>query len=369
MNGEQVSEPSENLRNLLRDLINIYSPTGKEQEIIGFLQNYLKSAGLPVKLQKIDEGRANLLVIPPKTDMTAVLVGHVDTVAAYELDQFGCREDEDLIEGLGASDMKGGCAALIEAYIAVWKKKKRRMPVALALVSGEEEEGDGTGKLVREYHFPWALIAEPTDMRPCFSHYGYFEVQITTSGKRMHASLANPGQSPVETMLRLLLRFSKYFAESRPELVYNIRDLASSRSGFAVPERCDVWIDIHLPPSAPLGEIIMELEDLIANEKKESADFNGSLSFINVHAGYELPEKGLLIEKLKGVYAGQNLQWEPHAFRSHSDANLLWASGIKPIILGPGSLEKAHSPDESVSFAQVLSAFDVYCDLLTSMSE
>ncbi|MHC1726465.1 MAG: M20 family metallopeptidase [Syntrophobacteraceae bacterium] len=363
------ADHADRLRNLLRNLINIYSPTGKEQEIVGFLLNYLKSSGLPVKMQKIDANRANLLVIPRGVEITAVLVGHLDTVAAYDLESFGCREEDDLIEGLGSADMKGGCAAMVEAYIALWKNRRPRPPVALALVCGEEEEGDGTRRLVREYHFPWALIAEPTDMHPCFSHYGYFEIQLITTGKRMHASLASPGQNPVEAMLRLLLRISRYLTEHRPELVYNIRDLSTSRSGFAVPERCDAWLDIHLPPSTPLGEIIMELEDIPLKERKESPDFNGSLSFTNVHAGYELPEKGFFIEKLKHEYAGRQLPWAPRAFPSHSDANLLWAAGIKPIILGPGRLEQAHSPDESISFQQVLLASELYYSLMSSLCE
>jgi len=358
----------EKLKNLLRSLLNIYSPTGKEQEIVDFLRDYIKSRGVPVKEQKLDGSRSNLIVVPPRTEMSAVLVGHVDTVAAYDLDLFGYQEEEDIIGGLGASDMKGGCAALVEAYLAFWKEG-RCPPVALALVVGEEEEGDGTQRLVREYHFPWALIAEPSDMRPCFCHYGYFEIQITTTGRRMHASLANPGQNPVEEMLRLLLRISRYLTEKRPELIYNIRDLASSRAGFAVPERCDVWMDIHLPPSAPLGEIIMEIEDIVGFEKQESLDCNSSLSFINVHGGYELPEKGRFVEVLKRVYQEKQLGWEPHAFRSHSDANLLWAAGIKPVILGPGSLEQAHSPEESVSFAQVLQASEVYYRLLVCLTE
>lgn len=358
----------ENLRNLLRALINIYSPSGKEQEIVGFLYSYLRAGGLPVKQQKIDNDRANLLVIPPGKNVPAVMVGHVDTVAAHDLDQFGCREEGDLIQGLGASDMKGGCAAMVEAYLAFWKERGAFPPVALALVCGEEEEGDGTQRLVREYHFPWALIGEPSGMRPCFSHYGYFEIHITTTGKRKHASLANPGQNPVEAMFRLLIRISRALTEKRPEVVYNIRDLSSSRSGFAVPERCDVWLDLHLPPSAPQGEIIVELEDIVAGEARENPDFNGTLSFINVHGGYDLPEKGHIPKTLKKVYAELQMPWQPQAFRSHSDANLLWASGTKPVILGPGGLEQAHSPDEFVSFEQVLLASKVYYGLLAALS-
>ncbi len=356
----------ENLRNLLKSLINIYSPTGKEHEIIAFLHGYLRDGGVPTTLQTVSQGRCNLVVTPPGDEAVAVLVGHIDTVAAYDLDEFGCSEDGDLVEGLGTADMKGGCAAMIEAYVSAWRQGLRP-PVALALVVGEEEDGDGTRKLVRQYHFPWAVIAEPTDMHPCFSHYGYFEAEITTTGKRMHASLASHGQNPVEAMLHLLLRISRFLAEKRPEINYNIRDLSSSRSGFAVPERCDAWVDIHLPPSAPLGEIIMELEDILGHQRQDSPDFNGTISFDYVNAGYELPQKGRLVEALKRVYADRQLPWEPRSFPSHSDANLLWAAGTKPIILGPGSLEKAHSPDESVSFDQVLLASQIYYGLIKSL--
>lgn len=363
-----AGQNSESLRTLLRNLINIYSPTGKEHEIVGFLFDYLKGAGLPVKMQKIGGGRANLLVIPPESEIAAVLVGHVDTVAAHDLELFGCREEGNLIAGLGAADMKGGCAAIIEAYIAYWKRG-RRPPAALALVCGEEEDGDGTRMLVREYHFPWALIAEPTDLHPCFSHYGYLEIAISTTGKRMHASLAAAGQNAVEAMLRLLLRISGYFTRDRPELVYNIRDLSSTRSGFAVPERCNVWLDVHLPPTAPLGRIMMELEEIIIEQGQEDAGFSGSLSFTNVHAGYELPHKGELAEKLKRVYLELRLPWTPQAFPSHSDANLLRAAGIKPIILGPGSLEQAHAPHESISFEQVMLASNIYYGLIDSLCD
>ena len=69
--------------------------------------------------------------------------------------------------------------------------------MALALVVGEEEDGDGAVALGREFHFPWAIVGEPTNLQPCLSHYGYLEVQITTRGRRMHASLANKGQNPL----------------------------------------------------------------------------------------------------------------------------------------------------------------------------
>ena len=67
-----------------------------------------------------------------------------------------------------------------------------------------------------------------------------------------------------------------------------------------------------------------------------------------------------MIEALKASFSQQALSWEPLAFPSHSDANQLWMAGVKPIILGCGRLEKAHAPDEHVSFEQVLGAAEIY---------
>ncbi len=356
------------LRQLLRRLIDIYSPTGKEEEILEYLQGYLKRRGLPVMLQAVDGHRYNILVIPPEQDLRLLMVGHVDTVVAYDFEHLAHSEQDQVMVGLGAADMKGGCAAMIEAFIAAWESGITRLPVALALVVGEEEEGDGTKRLLRDLHVPWALIGEPTGLMPCLSHYGYIELQIVTRGKRMHASLANRGLHPVEAMLQLLLRISQYIRSKRSEVVYNIRELESSPAGFAVPERCEAWLDFHLPPSAPIGEITLDIEELIAAELQSNPAFDGAFRFTTIHAGYTLPEKGLIVKSLQRVFAERSLPWNPQAFPSHSDANLLWAAGVKPILLGCGELEKAHTPDESVSLPQVELAAEIYLDLAIALS-
>jgi acetylornithine deacetylase len=356
------------LRQLLRRLLDIYSPSGKEEEILDYLYGYLKRCGLPVIQQEVDDNRCNLVILPREAEASLVLIGHVDTVMAYDLESFGYEKQGDMVVGLGASDMKGGCAAMIEAYRAAWELLDSRLPVALALVVGEEEDGDGSVALGREYHFPWALVGEPTNLQPCLNHYGYLEVQITTRGRRMHASLANQGQNPIDAMLQFLLKLLHYIKTDRPEIVYNIRDLSSSQAGFAVPDRCDAWLDIHLPPTAPVGEIILEMEETLNREHNEKQGFNGTLRFATVHGGYTIPEKGLLAGVLKEVYAARSLPWEPQPFRSHSDGNLLWEAGMKPILLGPGELAKAHAPDEAISFEQVHLAAELYFELLLAFS-
>jgi len=360
---------TDRLKKLLRKMIDIYSPSGKEEEILEYLYGYLSRQGLPVQKQKVDEGRYNLLVVPER-EVQLSLVGHLDTVIAYDLDNYGFREEGDLISGLGAADMKGGCAAMIEAFTALWNRQGSPPPVALALVVGEEEEGDGARVLASsEFEFGWAIIGEPTNLKPCPSSYGYLEIQITTKGKRLHASLANRRQNPIQAMLKLIMRIAGYVEKRRPKLVYNIRDLYTSQAGFFVPDHCEAWIDMHMPPDSSIGEIVTEVEELFEAERKENPLLDGMIRFLTIDAGYELPEKGPIIERLKAIYHERSMAWQPESFLSHSDANRLWASGIRPILLGPGQLEKAHSHDEAVFFREVAEAAEIYFAIGHAMGE
>jgi len=355
------------LKKLFKRLVDIYSPSGKEEEILEYLHGHLRRRRLPVIRQPLDGSRYNLVVAPAETDIQMALVGHLDTVAAHDLDRMDFEEENDRVTGLGTADMKGNCAAMVEAYLAAWELGPPRPAAALAMVVGEEEEGDGAQRLVEECHFPWAVIGEPTDLRPCLSHYGYLELQISMVGRRVHASLANRKESPIDAMLHAISALTHHMETTRSDLVYNIRDLFSSPSGFAVPDRCAAWLDIHLPPAAPVGEIVTELEELFAGQGTRHPGVTATLRVNTIDGGYELPERGALVETLKAVFSRYGLSWAPQAFRSHSDANKLWSAGMKPVILGAGQLEMAHTPDESVSFAQVCRAADLYLALLVDL--
>ena len=355
------------LKKLLNRLIDIYSPSGKEEEILSYLKGYLKRHGLTVQAQAVDDHRYNLIVAPETGEIRMALIGHLDTVTAYDLNHYNAVEKDGDIIGLGAADMKGGCAAMIEAFITFNETMATSNPFALCLVVGEEETGDGAAELMKEYRFPWALIGEPTDLVPCFKSYGYIESQINTVGKRQHASLAGRKKNAVETLLGGLLRFTSHMEKQRPELIYNIRDLFTPPAGFAVPEYGEAWIDIHLPPETPIGQIIIEIEDVVSAKQNEGADITVQFRTETIDAGYELPLKGKTLDALKSVFDEHGLPWTPNAFPSHSDANQIFSSGAKPIILGPGRLEKAHAQDESIPVDQVMKAAEIYLGFMKKL--
>jgi len=356
------------LRNLLKSLVDIYSPTGKEEEVLKYVEEYLENHGLLVIKQEVDENRFNLVVLPEKRDeMELCFVGHLDTVTAYDLEDYGFHQEEDKVFGLGTADMKAGCAAMIKAFTVLASKGGISPPVGLALVVGEEEDSDGAKTLIREYSFPWAVVGEPTNMSPCLGHYGYLEVLLRTRGRRAHSSMPQLGQNAIETMLKLLLQVTEHITSMPNTLVYNIRQLSGFPSGFVVPDTCEAWLDLHLPPDLRIDELKAELEQLMEAASKSIPGLDAYLRFEDTYSGYRISPERPLVKKLKDVYTKMSLQWEPQHFRSHSDGNVFWASGVDPIILGPGRLEAAHTAEESASFSQVVQAAQLYLNFVLSL--
>jgi acetylornithine deacetylase len=356
------------LRNLLRDLVDIYSPSGKEEEVLEYTRDYLSKHGLKVIRQGVDENRYNLIVLPEtKGEIELCFVGHLDTVTAYDLDDYSFREKGDEAFGLGTADMKAGCAAMVEAFTALVERGKDFPPVSLALVVDEEEDNSGAKTLLKEYRFPWAIIGEPTSLAPCPRHYSYLELLLRTQGKRAHSAMPELGQNAIEAMLKLLLHFTEHVTSERRGLVYNIRDMSGFPGGFVVPDMCEAWLDLHLPPSESIDALKTELEQLMETARKDISDLDARMEFEDIYPGYQISPDGLLMRKLKQIYQRLSLPWNPQDFRSHSDGNVLWSAGVSPVILGPGRLEAAHTPEESVSLGQVVQAAQIYLQLALSL--
>ena len=355
------------LRRTFLELLDIYSPSGKEEDIQLYLEEILSRAGFRVERQEVEEERYNLRVTMGPEEPQLYLVGHVDTVPAWDLDSFGSREEDGVIFGLGSSDMKSGCAAMVEAWLAMAEalEPAERPSVGLLLVVGEEENGDGSTVFLESCRPEWVVIGEPTCLAAGFAHYGYLEAGFITRGLRSHSSLPELGHNAVESMLRVLLMLgdAPLFDRAKTEIVYSIREMRSSRAGFVVPDRCDAWIDLHLPPHHSPTDLQDEIRRLIAVAELAIPGLDLDVSFDFASVGYNLGTDNSPALILRDVYPKLALPLQIESFRSHSDGNLFFAAGVKPLILGPGSLETAHTPDERVIFAEVLSAARIYAAL------
>jgi len=359
------------LRRTLMEMIDIYSPSGKEEDIQLYLEEILRATGIPVQRQEVEEERYNLVATMGSGEPTLYLVGHVDTVAAWDLEAYGAVEEWGVVRGLGSADMKGGCAAMVETWLALATLPEEQRPsLGLLLVVGEEENGDGSACFLQERCPGWVVIGEPTSMLPAFSHYGYMEVALVTQGRRIHSSLPELGHNAIESMLRVLLQIerSPLFEQAKGGLVYSIRELSSSQAGFVVPDRCEALIDLHLAPNVDPAMVRSGLEQILAKARRSIKDLDLEASFDFEAGGYDLGEHNHLSSILEQAYPRLNLPLEYLPFRSHSDGNLFHRAGSRPLILGPGSLETAHTQEEQTSLAEVEAAARIYAALALGWS-
>lgn len=357
------------LRRILIEMIDIYSPSGKEEDIQLYLEEELKRAGLRVHRQEVEEERYNLLATMGSEHPDLYLVGHVDTVAAWDIETFGATEEWGVVRGLGSADMKGGCAAMVETWLALATLPETERPnLGLLLVVGEEENGDGSARFLREQCPAWVIIGEPTGLLPAWDHYGYMEISLITQGRRTHSSLPELGHNAIESMLRVLLQIeqSALLDPTSSQVIYSIREMSSSRAGFVVPDRCETLIDLHLSPELQPEKIRRQLETILAKARKTIKDLNLEASFDFEAGGYQLTPDPRLQQALEESYPRLNLPLEPMPFRSHSDGNLFFQAGSKPLVLGPGSLETAHTAEEQTSLAEVEAAARIYAALALS---
>jgi acetylornithine deacetylase len=109
------------------------------------------------------------------------------------------------------------------------------------------------------------------------------------------------------------------------------------------------------------------LKELVRINTDYINNLNAELVFEETFPGYQVKPNGIFVRKLKETYERMDLKWETQDFRSHSDGNILWAAGVNPIILGPGRLEAAHTPEESVSFNQVVQAAQLFINYTLSL--
>lgn len=356
----------ERLHRLFADMIDQYSPSGREEELTGFLAEYLSGTDLFVERQPVDETRSNLLISASGKNPDTLFLGHIDTVPAYDIEHCGFQEKDGVVYGLGTADMKSGCAAMIEAFVSAAEQGALPKHLMLALVVGEEETGDGTQALLRLHRFRSALVAEPTNLQPCLEHYGYVELLVRAFGYRRHAAMSDRDTNAIHAMLRFLIQLEDRIENEEPDTVLNIRDLHSSESGFAVPDRCAAAVDLHIQPHICARDYAAALHTFIEQTLAKSRASNYEVEFPTLADGFRVDREHPLPQELKKIFQTLEKEWNPVAFRSHSDANLLRDGGCQPVILGPGLLSKAHTRDESIDFEQVVTAAEIYTRLLVS---
>lgn len=358
------------LRSLLVEVVGVYSPSYDEGPAAKVFADRLEQAGLAVERQPVAPGpggsaRHNLLVRLGPQPPAMLWVGHMDTIEAPH-GFTPPRLEGDLLHGLGSADMKSGCAAMVEAVIALHQAGTAlARGLCLALVVGEEEYGDGSLALIESVRAPLVVVSEPTDLLPCISHNGYQEFRLTAQGSRAHAAVPEFGANAIHAMLTWILAIfdGLLVPELARKVVANPREIQGGSTLFVVPAACLAMLDLHWRPDVDPAAVVAALDRarLAASRDHPLCRLEAEATFTS--SGYENDPGNPLLAPLWRALERTGLGLEPSVFRSHSDAAIFQRTGAVAVVCGPGRLEMAHSPEEMVSLAQVGRAARLYAAL------
>ena len=373
---------SDRLRDLARLLVGADTvSTRGNAEVMGELADRLASAGFRVELQRWGEGalaKANLVAGagPPAPD-GLILSGHLDTVPfadqpGWTRDALALAFEGDRVYGRGTSDMKVFLAQCIDAAFELDLASLHR-PVVLVFTSDEEIGCLGARRLVAELdallgEIPrpaLAWIGEPSSWQVFHTHKGIVAFSVTVRGRGGHSSLPSAGVNAIAVAAQALGSVGELQAELRhrprpeylkvfPETPYTTLNFGTIQGGTAsnmIAESCRFTVSYRpLPDDDPLA-VYREARARITGRAHPDWGSDGSAE---IEVSDPLQAPGML--SARGTRLEEALRERlgvggPGGGPFCTDGGRFAAAGITSLICGPGELEQAHQPNESVSRA------------------
>lgn len=344
------------------------------EPLVHHLAERFEALGFRCSVQPLPErpGKANLVATLGTGDGGLVLAGHTDTVpcdaGSWTSDPFRLDERGDRLYGLGASDMKS-FFALAAAAAADLRKPARPL---IVLATADEESSMAGARALAAMGQPrarYALIGEPTALRPVHQHKGILMERIIVEGRSGHSSNPSLGRNSLEGMHCVIGAIIEWREElmqrhtdSRfavPVPTLNLGRIAGGDNPNRICARCELDIDLRCLPGMDITSLRAELRE------RASRPLTGSGLGIGFHALLEgVPpmstDPGSAIvreaERLTGAPAGSV------AFAT--EAPFLAELGAEVVVLGPGSIEQAHQPDEYLELRNVPGMIEILQKLI-----
>lgn len=349
------------------------------QAVIELLASWLDDLGFSTEIMPLPgkPGKANLIATLGRGSGGLVLAGHADTVpydeGRWQQDPFTLTEKEGRLYGLGATDMKGffPLAIAAAAQFAGPNSSQLKQPLIILATADEESSMDGA-RLLTQVDRPkarYAVVGEPTGLRPVRMHKGIMMEAVRITGQSGHSSNPSLGNNAMEAMhlvLGELLAFrqelqAQYrdpgFEVDMPTL--NLGHIHGGDSPNRICGHCELHFDLRPLP----GMRVTELRELIDKRLEPIRHQTGTQIHCEALIGgvepFEEAADSLLVqtvEKLTGHHA------ESVAFAT--EAPFMQELGMQTLVWGPGSIDQAHQPDEFIALDQIEPALTALSGLI-----
>lgn len=330
------------------------------------LANWLADLGFKIILTPIPNTRDKYNLLATYSNNTndtlggLLLSGHTDTVpfdeGLWTKDPFKVTEFDNKWYGLGTADMKGFFAFILESLRDIDLKSLTK-PLHILATADEEITMAGAAYFAQHAKLQpdCTIIGEPTSLIPIRAHKGFVSNVIRITGKSGHSSDPEKGINAIEVMhlvigklLELKQKLKNEYHNNSFAVPYPTMNLGIIKGGDAANRICgccELIMDIRALPEMDihsLYDLLCQTLQPIRNQYPNRIDIAYEVDPI---AGYECQHDNPALQKVEKL-VNQSAQTVNYS----TEAPFL--NQIAPtIVLGPGSIEQAHQPDEFVDMS------------------
>ena len=333
--------------------------------VIQLLENWLSSQGFQCEVMPLPDqpNKFNLIATLGTGDGGLVLAGHTDTVpydkGRWKSDPFKLEERDQKLYGLGSCDMKGFFAIVLDT-VRQMQLSDIKQPLIILATADEESSMSGARALVDQNKIKarYALIGEPTSLTPIYAHKGIMMERIQVTGQAGHSSNPSLGNNALDAMHAVMSELMIF----RQKLKANYRDASfvidyptmnfgcihGGDNPNRICGRCELEFDLRALPGMSNQALMAEIAQILPRiEEKTGTIIQLSSLFADVPSFYTPIESDII----KACEALTNRQASTVAFAT--EGSFLNQLGMETLILGPGSIDQAHQPNEFMALDQI----------------
>lgn len=331
---------------LLKTIISIPSPTGREQVKGKWILQYLHSLGADGAY--IDDGGNVLYPCRlKKGQKVALYTAHMDTVFE-KLSEIPIHQSKNILSAPSCSDNSASIAGLL-FIIKMIRDLQLTPPQGILFAFDVGEEGLGNLKGIRKIMADWAgRISEVVAVDCTFDTFvatavgsRRYQVTIETPGGHSWMSFGTPNAiSAASSIIQELYQLS---LPAHPKTTYNVGTISGGTTVNSIAAKASFTVDLRSEDGKALERLDTFFHDLI--EKPLAKDVRLSLKSLGERPCSEVNQNPL-VQRITAIRQKQGLPTT--CIAGSTDANIPMSQGIPAISFGFCRSRGEHTLEESL---------------------
>lgn len=351
---------------------NTINPPGNEKRGALCLKEIFDREGIPCEVQDLGDNRANFIASFGEGDKILEYSGHLDVVPCvgdWQHTAIGTTEEGDLIYGRGACDMKGGVAAMCSAAISMFRDKTPlNGQIRLTFVADEEDANLGMHAFLDSHKAAtYTILGEPTDLHVAIAHRGVGRYYIDLLGHACHAALRSTEETAVAKAARAVMAIedlNKQLESMTHDVLPSPSIVVTMVQGYekdnVVPGKVRLLVDFRVLPGMTEPQTRKLVQDALDTHGIVGFELTKHFFMPGGEVAQAHPFVSACVEQVEKLNERKEA---PQAFGASCEQCFLVEAGSATVIIGPGSLDQAHTVDEFVEKAQLLRAAKLYREI------